>query len=60
MARRRKEIEELASRIRALPPRDQQAVVRQVLTPEQRPKFEDLLRRMDQERKEREEKGRGR
>ena len=34
--------------------------VRQVLTPEQRPKFEDLLRRMDQERKEREEKGRGR
>jgi len=34
MARRRKEIDELASRIRALPPQDQQAVVRQVLTPE--------------------------
>jgi hypothetical protein len=34
MARRRTEIDELASRIRALPARDQQAVVRQVLTPE--------------------------
>ena len=34
--------------------------VREVLTPEQRPKFEDLLRRMDEERKRRQAEGQGR
>jgi Spy/CpxP family protein refolding chaperone len=31
--------------------------IRQVLTPEQRPKFEDLLRRMDEERRSRQSEG---
>jgi Spy/CpxP family protein refolding chaperone len=34
--------------------------VRQVLTPEQRPKFEDLLRRMDEDRRRRQAEGQNR
>jgi Spy/CpxP family protein refolding chaperone len=34
--------------------------VREVLTPEQRPKFEDLLRRMDEDRKRRQAEGQAR
>ena len=34
--------------------------VREVLTPDQRPKFEDLLRRMDEDRRRRQAEGQGR